>query len=354
MHADPSFEESFSWTVYWDTANVDSVEQVAGAKQPDGWVPSSVQGRRAIERTGPDPAPGHPRPATGHVRPRRLDPQGADATGTVTLRLAQRPWTAFTGSPETCSIAPSSDWLSTISASITGAVAIQAREVLWRAPGTSPVPLREELWAAAPDALLSASGDEIFVGLGERREDGMWSTRFAVVLSGAGATVLGVPPFAERQTAILEMFRTWGGNPRSEASARDLIVSWNEEAARGGGPIQEAWERFVDQVVLEREAYPRPGTPEWWAAPPPICRSILDAPEDVRRELTPGTVWVRVPAAWGEVRDTVLCLQTTVGSGGCYTFRSAGPRRTCGSRRPPLCRVSPWTCGSRTWSRRGR
>ncbi len=255
------------------------------------------------ERPAPSPTPWPELPADPHVL---VDPAPAPLADLilVTDRVEPAPSGAYELAP-----------------GLRG-VAIQAPEILWQAPGTSPP--REEIFAAAPDALLSASGAEILVGLGERREDGMWSTRFAIVLAGAGATVLGASPFAERQTAILETFRTWDGNPRSGASARDLIVSWNEEAARGGGPIQEAWERFVERIVLQRGAYPRPGTPEWWAAAPPMCRSILDAPEDVRRALTFGTVWVRVPAAWSEVRDAALCLQTSVGSGGCQTFPRSG------------------------------
>ncbi len=119
MHADPSFEESFSWTDYWDTANVDSVEQVAGANSPMGGYHLRFKGAEPL--SGPDPIL---RQDILVLRPATYDlaawiRRGADATGTVTLRLAQRPWTAFTGSPESCGIAPSGDWLSTISASIT-------------------------------------------------------------------------------------------------------------------------------------------------------------------------------------------------------------------------------------------
>ncbi len=53
MHADPSFEESFSWTDYWDTANVDSVEQVAGANSPMGGYHLRFKGAEPL--SGPDP-----------------------------------------------------------------------------------------------------------------------------------------------------------------------------------------------------------------------------------------------------------------------------------------------------------
>lgn len=204
------------------------------------------------------------------------------------------------------------------------AAIVGVRELFWDAGGArAAVTPGEELWVGAPAELLSATGGEILLGLGERRSDGLWSTRFAVALSGPSGAFIGPSPFAERQTRILEAFRTWKANPVSGATARDLILAWNREATEGDGPIQAAWERFVDEVVLQRTAYPAAGTPAWWHAAPPMCRSVLDAPEDIRRRLTFGTVWVRVPADWAVVRDAVLCLQTSIGSGGCSTLPRA-------------------------------
>lgn len=201
---------------------------------------------------------------------------------------------------------------------------VRVREVDWDAGKTSGIAPGDELWLGAPAELLSTGAAEILLGLGERRADGLWSVRFAVAPSGQGATVIGPSPFAERQTAILEAFRTSEDNPASGASARDLILAWNEEVARGGGPIQVAWERFVEEVVLGHVPDPAPGTRAWWEAAPPTCRSVLDAPEDVRRSLSFGTVWVRVPAAWVGVSDAALCLQISLGSVGCSVLpRSA-------------------------------
>jgi hypothetical protein len=202
-------------------------------------------------------------------------------------------------------------------------VTVKVREVLWDAGEAKEVAAGAGVWVGAPADLRSPQSGEILLGLGEQRSDGLWSTRFAVTLSGPSATFIGPSPFAERQTAILEAFRTWDSNPESGADARDLILAWNEEAAGGvDGPIQAAWERFVDRIVLQRTAHPAPGTRAWWEAAPPMCRSVLDAPEEVREGLTFGTVWVRVPTEWVDVRDAVLCLQASVGSVGC----SALPR----------------------------
>lgn len=154
---------------------------------------------------------------------------------------------------------------------------VRVREVDWDAAKTSGIAPGDELWLGAPAELLSTGAAEILLGLGERRADGLWSVRFAVAPSGQGATVIGPSPFAERQTAILEAFRTSEDNPASGASARDLILAWNEEVARGGGPIGEAWERFVGEVVLGHVPDPAPGTRAWVG-----CRPA-DVPERARR-----------------------------------------------------------------------
>lgn len=202
-------------------------------------------------------------------------------------------------------------------------VTIGVGEVLWRAPGTETP--GAELWVGAPAELSSVdvAGREILIGLGERRADGSWSTRFVIDADGPGGAFIGPSPFAERQTAILEMFRTWEESPAAGTTARELILAWNEEAATGGGPISAAWSRFVDRVVLQRTDHPRPGSRAWWDAAPPMCRSVLDAPEDVRRSLTFGTVWVRVPETWATVEDAALCLQISIGSAGCSTLASS-------------------------------
>ncbi len=203
------------------------------------------------------------------------------------------------------------------------ATTVEVRELLWSGGGMKAIPPGEELWVGAPTALLATTGGEILLGLGEQRSDGLWSTRFAFAPSGPSGTFLGPSPLAERRTAILEAFRTWEGNPATGASARDLILAWNEETAGGDGPMQAAWGRFVDEVVLQRTAHPAPGTAAWWDAAPSMCRSVLDAPEDIRRRLTSGTVWVRVPDGWADVRDAVLCLQISIGSVGCSTLPRA-------------------------------
>lgn len=120
MHADPSFEETLDWTDHWDTADVASVEQVADTSSPWGGYHLRFKGLEPL--TGPDPVL---RQDVLVLRPGTYDMGGAwvrrapEATGTVTLKLAQRPWTKFTGDPITCDIAPSGEWLASIAHTFT-------------------------------------------------------------------------------------------------------------------------------------------------------------------------------------------------------------------------------------------
>jgi hypothetical protein len=119
MHADPSFEEALAWTDYWETVDVASVEQIADANSPWGGYHLRFKGLEPL--TGPDPIL---RQDVLVLRPGTYD-MGAwvrrapDAAGTVTLKLAQRPWTKFTGDSATCDIGPSGDWLASITHTFT-------------------------------------------------------------------------------------------------------------------------------------------------------------------------------------------------------------------------------------------
>ena len=79
MHADPSFEEVFDWTQYWETVDVGSVEQIADANSPWGGYHLRFKGSQPL--TGADPSTGCARPPPGHVRHGRMDPPGARCHG---------------------------------------------------------------------------------------------------------------------------------------------------------------------------------------------------------------------------------------------------------------------------------
>lgn len=198
-------------------------------------------------------------------------------------------------------------------------------ELVWpKAVDIGIAPGTEVTVAGSPELLtvpVDGGGTKVLMGLGVRRGE-LWNVAFAAEIDGDRARFIGAPPFAERQTLILEAFRTWGDNPVAGSSARDLIVAWNDEAVRASGPrpIADAWRQFVDEVVLGRARPLQPGTLEWWDAAPALCRSVLDAPAAIRDRLTSGTVWVRIPSVWADVTDAVLCLKIPLGSAGCASF----------------------------------
>lgn len=114
MHADPSFEETLDWTKYWNMTDVASVEQIADENSPWGGYHVRFKGFEPL--SGPDPIL---RQDVLVLHPGTYDMgawvrRAAGATGTVTLKLAQRPWTKFTGDPGTCDIGPSGEWLTSI------------------------------------------------------------------------------------------------------------------------------------------------------------------------------------------------------------------------------------------------
>jgi hypothetical protein len=186
-------------------------------------------------------------------------------------------------------------------------------------------------WAQAADAL--ASGSAVALGLVAipPEKTGFWQhggydADFIAETREGSVRFLGKPPFAQRETAMLEAFLSWEGNPLAGSDALGFLGEWNAEAdappetfARKGA-IARSWDRFWERFTGPE--LPAPGTLERWNAAPPQCRvlEVDSAPPKVLEGLVEVFVWVKVPPQWLELPDRCLRFRISIASLGCLNL----------------------------------
>ncbi|GBC86353.1 hypothetical protein HRbin12_00340 [bacterium HR12] len=226
-------------------------------------------------------------------------------------------------------------------------VTLDLEEVLWVTPwsGTSDVgslaglePGRYRvgpLYVRGDDPFAgTASLDHLVWGLREVAPDGTLRVSFVARVDGSTVVVFsGDPVMTKRNSLILQAFLEWSGYPLPSRDPLELLLAWSREFAeyehRGVepslGPIGAAYQRFLAEVVMQLNRFPRVGTPEWWRAAPPECRNVQDAPPWVLEDLAPRTVFVRAERGWWEASDWALCLRVGLGDLGCSLFDAGAP-----------------------------
>jgi hypothetical protein len=110
MDSDPSFERS-SWVGSWTLDEVESWYRESGTNDPQGSYHLRFRGFQPLSGTDPriyqDVLVDRPGAFDLSFNLRAA----SGVTGSITLKLAHRPWSRFTGSQGSCDIAPTGDWL---------------------------------------------------------------------------------------------------------------------------------------------------------------------------------------------------------------------------------------------------
>jgi len=225
--------------------------------------------------------------------------------------------------------------------SVGGSALGQVAEVVWppdvaAAPDRFPLPLKEREWRLDADPGMWAAVAEqlkvgdVFVGVSTTTREGDLAAEFALGDDHGSLIFLGDGAAVQRYSAILQDFVSSGYNPMKGASARDLLKAWNAEAHSGpeypaAGEIRKGWLSFIENQVLGR-GEPIPGSAEWWHAAPSYCRSVEDAPMDLRSRLVEGQVWIRLSPEWQALKGAVVCLSVQdFASLGCALLDSSAP-----------------------------
>jgi hypothetical protein len=178
------------------------------------------------------------------------------------------------------------------------------------------------IWLSIMD--LMATGGRVPLALdlvdgGYVARDADYGLMFGLDTTSANPRILSSTPAED--TADFQAFLSWDANPLHDSDPLDLIKAWNIEMDAPDelypivGPIGLSFETWWEET--SGGSYPTPGTARWWAEAPADCRSTLDAPLAVVRDLDVGEAWISVPPQWRGLTDSTLCLSTEFASMGC-------------------------------------